>query len=114
MCISTGRPGNEKTTLDNPDIFGHNLTTGREFQITDDPADQTNPAISGPVVVWQDSRSGTWNVYAVVLDGPELARCTSWLPGDVNGDCKVDLTDFALIGGNWLECSLEPGEVCRQ
>ncbi|UCF16500.1 MAG: hypothetical protein JSW59_03390 [Phycisphaerales bacterium] len=97
---------------DNWDIFGYNLTTGRRFRITDNPADQTNPAISGNTVVWQDNRDGNWQIYAVVLDGPQVAYCRTRLPGDINGDCKVDFDDFALMASNWLECHLEPQEAC--
>lgn len=96
----------------NWDIFGYNLTTGRRFRITDDPADQTNPAISGNTVVWQDNRDGNSQIYAVVLDGPEVAYCRTRMAGDINGDCKVDIDDFALMASNWLECNLEPQETC--
>ena len=96
----------------NWDIFGYNLTTQKEFQITDDSHDQTSPAISGNIVVWQDNRGGNSQIYAVVLDGSEVARCTSRITGDINGDCKVDFTDFALMTSHCLECNLEPAEMC--
>ena len=94
------------------DIYGYNLTTRREFQITDEPHDQTNPAISGNTVVWEDNRDGNLQIFAIVLDGPEVARCTSKLMGDVNGDCKVDFIDYTLMASQWLECNLEPEEAC--
>ena len=40
------------------------------------------------------------------------ARCTEEIPGDVNGDCKVDFTDVATMAINWLKCNLEPPEAC--
>ncbi len=98
----------------NWDIFGYNLTTQKEFQITDESHDQTNPAISGNVVVWQDNRNGNSEIYAVVLDGPEVAWCTSRIAGDVNGDCKIDFEDYAIMASYWLECYLEPAEACWQ
>ncbi|MHC4106412.1 MAG: hypothetical protein ACYSR9_15840 [Planctomycetota bacterium] len=97
----------------NWDIFGYNLTTRKEFQITDDSYDQTNPAISGSVVVWQDNRNGNSEIYAVALDGPEVALCTVGMAGDINGDCKIDFEDFAVMASQWLECYLEPAEACR-
>lgn len=42
------------------------------------------------------------------------ARCTEEIPGDVNGDCKVDFTDVATMAINWLKCNLEPPEACWQ
>ena len=94
------------------DIYGYNLTTRQEFQITDNPYDQTNPAVSGNTVVWEDNRDGNLQIFAIVLDGPEVARCTSKLMGDVNGDCKVDFDDQAIMLSQWLECNLEPEEAC--
>ena len=96
----------------NWDVFGYNLTTQKEFQITDDSHDQTNPAINGNMVVWQDNRNGNSEIYAVVLDGPVVARCESRTAGDVNGDCKIDFEDFAIMASSWLECYLEPAEAC--
>jgi beta propeller repeat protein len=96
------------------DIYGYNLTTRLEFQITDEPHDQTNPAVSGNTVVWEDSREGNLQIFAIVLDGPEVARCTSKLTGDINGDCKVDFDDQAIMLSQWLECNLEPEEACGQ
>jgi beta propeller repeat protein len=94
------------------DIYGYNLTTRQEFQITNNPYDQTNPAVSGNTIVWEDTRDGNSQIYAVVLDGPEVARCKSKLSGDINGDCKVDFNDQAIMLSQWLECNLEPEEVC--
>jgi len=97
----------------NWDIYGYNLTTRSEFQITDNAADQTNPAIQGALVVWQDYRGGVSNIYAAFLDGPEVAFCPKGLAGDVNGDCKVDFSDMAIMASNWLTCDLEPDTDCQ-
>ena len=96
----------------NWDIYGYNLVTKKEFRITDNTADQTNPAISGDTVVWEDRRSGTSNIYAVYLDAVDIADCPAPLPGDTNGDCKVNLTDFMNIAENWLVCNLDPIDAC--
>jgi beta propeller repeat protein len=96
----------------NWDIFGYNLTTRKEFQITDDANDQTGPAISGSVVAWQDNRNGNSQIYAAILDGPDLARCAARMAADINGDCRVDFADFAAMASQWLQCSLEPAQAC--
>jgi len=31
------------------------------------------------------------------------ASCEAIVAGDINGDCKVDFKDFALIAFHWLE-----------
>ncbi len=63
-------------------------------------------------MVWQDNRNANSEIYAVVLDGPVVARCASRISGDVNGDCKIDFADFAIMASRWLECYLEPEEAC--
>jgi len=87
-----------------------------------DANDQSNPAVYENMVVWQDNRprvfssktrtGGNSNIYAVVLDGPEVARCISRTAGDVNGNCKIDFEDFAIMASHWFECYLEPAEAC--
>ena len=96
----------------NWDIFGYNLVTRRTFRITNDPGDQINPAVSGNTVVWQDNRDGRWNIYAVVLDGPAVVRCGKKLPGDFDGNCRVDFADLALMASAWLECELDQPDLC--
>ncbi len=36
-------------------------------------------------------------------------QCEYELDGDANGDCVVDLRDFAIMAGNWLVCNLTNG-----
>ena len=91
----------------NWDIYGHNLVTGRTFAITTDPGDQIRPAISGNVVVWQDNRDGPWNIFYAVLDGPEAAGCPVSPAGDLDGNCKVDFADMALLAASWLQSQLD-------
>jgi beta propeller repeat protein len=96
----------------NWDIYGYNMVTRQEFQITSDPADQTNPAVWENLAVWEDNRSGVSQIYAAWLDGVEIANCPAPLPGDTNGDCRINLDDFVLLAENWLTCTLEPIEAC--
>ena len=62
------------------DIHAYNLATRHEFPITDmRMSDQVNPAVyvgaqqGRTMIVWQDNRNGNWDIYAAVLDGPEVA-----------------------------------------
>ncbi len=94
----------------NWDIFGYNMVTRQTFRITDDPGDQINPAVSGNTVIWQDNRQGPWNIYAAVLDGPQVAGCAAPLEGDLDGNCRVDFADMAILAGAWLESHLDEFE----
>jgi hypothetical protein len=40
--------------------------------------------------------------------------CTAEVLGDINKDCKIDLTDLAAMASRWLECNIEPPEACWQ
>jgi beta propeller repeat protein len=96
----------------NWDIYGYNLITREEFQITTDLADQTNPAISGSLVAWEDSRVTPVTIYYTWLDGDAIADCPNKLAGDIDGDCQVNLTDYVRMAQNWLACALEPATAC--
>ena len=41
-------------------------------------------------------------IETAVLSSPV---CLEKLEGDIDGDCDVDLTDFAKLAANWLECN---------
>jgi len=98
----------------NYDIYGYNLLTETESIVTDNPATQTFSAISGNTVVWQDSRHGHYDIYAAILYGPDFPQCLSPLKSDLNGDCRIDFKDFALLLNDWLQCNLDPPEACME
>lgn len=99
----------------NWDIYGYNLITRQEFQITTEGADQTRPAISSTLVVWEDLRDAPqkpMQIYAAWLDDVTAADCPDRPAGDVNGDCRVDLADFVQLAEEWLACALDPVTAC--
>lgn len=54
----------ELVGVDPADSPRHDLVeTSTELQITSNPFDQILPAVSGHRIVWQDRRSGNWDVY---------------------------------------------------
>ena len=55
----------------NKDIYGFNLLTGEEFQITNDKSDQMEPAIYGVIVVWHDGRNNNYDIYGYNLSRKE-------------------------------------------
>ena len=46
------------------------------------------------------------DVWSFTTGSPE---CEYELGGDANNDCVVNLEDFAITAGNWLECNLING-----
>jgi len=49
-----------------------------------------------------------------VSDGTfTIFQCRKTLAGDVNGDCYVDLLDFALLAGDWLQCGNPFDAACE-
>lgn len=38
--------------------------------------------------------------------------CPNRPEGDLNGDCRVDFHDIAVIANHWLECGLDPPDTC--
>jgi hypothetical protein len=41
-------------------------------------------------------------------------KCTTPIPVDFDGDCKVGFSDFAIFCLSWLQCNLDPPEACWQ
>jgi hypothetical protein len=42
-----------------------------------------------------------------------IFQCRKALAGDLNGDCYVDLLDFALLAGEWLQCGNPFDAACE-
>jgi beta propeller repeat protein len=51
----------------NRDIYGLDLSTFKEFQITFDDHIQQSPALHENLVIWEDNRRGTWDIYGYDL-----------------------------------------------
>ena len=79
-------------------------------RITDDPASQEKPSISGDYIVWQDNRNGNWDIYLYKRSTGKETRLTTdtgkqWLPivcghyvawyDDSSGRTNVVLYDIA-------------------
>ena len=80
------------------DIYLYNIRTGQTTQVTDDPNDQSSPAIFGNRIVWMDNRNGTYNIYVNgTSPGTETAlspnlTCTQRFPA-ISGDLVIWLDD---------------------
>ena len=90
----------------NWNLYGFNLILRLEFPITTDLYNQTHPAIDGLLVAFEDDRYTVPAIFAVRLNGPWAADCPTPVPGDANGDCRVDLLDLTEVAANWLADAL--------
>lgn len=90
----------------NADIYSLDLSTGEETQITTDPNTQTNPAIWGNYIVWEDYRNGRQqsDIYLHDLTTGKEKRITSGSPvaraPDIYGDYVV-----------WTETIYNPNSI---
>lgn len=82
----------------NADIYGYDMTTGKELVICNDTAQQVAPRISGDWVVWQDKRNGNWDIYGATIDAatdtvsaatPICVESHDQTEPDVSGDTVV-------------------------
>jgi hypothetical protein len=48
----------------------------------------------------------------VFVPEPSQPVCLGKPVGDLNGDCKVNFADFAIMASSWLECNLVPQSAC--
>ena len=51
-------------------------------------------------------------LYANGINSYTETQCGGGLTGDLNGDCIVDLQDFAVTATEWLNCTLTPLSYC--
>lgn len=68
------------------------------FKVASTADDEVYPSVSGNTVVWQyfNSRYGDWDIYAAVLDGPEVAFETeyAWGPEGAESEAVEEQVEF--------------------
>jgi hypothetical protein len=43
----------------------------------------------------------------------DAGSCSELALSDLNGDCKVNMEDFAIMASEWLLCNKIPAELCQ-
>jgi hypothetical protein len=100
MTFKYDADGNEKWNM----VFSSGLNSGMPTPII---------VKSGTVYVGSSAFSPTTSLnYAAVQYDQHF--CKQHRAGDINGDCKVNFEDFALLVQYWLECNRYPASDCDQ
>jgi hypothetical protein len=86
------------------------------FSITDLPENATFDSEGN--FEWTPTAIGTHTIYVhaetdqnydseeIVIQGWQR-QCSTYLQGDINKDCRVDILDFAILASNWLQNSID-------
>ncbi len=77
------------TAIDDLVLLGTTYSTSLAHQVSSNDYNFAILPITTLEVVVQDNECGAWG----------------FMPADLNRDCKVDLNDFAILAGTWLQCT---------
>ncbi|MBC8378850.1 MAG: hypothetical protein H8E62_06735 [Planctomycetes bacterium] len=93
--VTINSASTEDTTVTLTNGVSGAVTGWYQFQITVD--DGINPAETDTVAI---------GVYPTCADAAAADPADGWASvGDIDGDCKANLTDFALFAAAWLDCN---------
>jgi len=92
LYVFDGR-GFEIARFEGTGWLSYPVTVGTDLLVFSDSNDHS--------VLFEDSNDVVWAVGGM---GARLSRCLV-VGGDINGDGNVDFQDFALLVGQWLECT---------
>jgi len=113
------------------DVWGRELNPTRPIDPNLTAADFAGQTVAQMIAAYNGSAGGTgfdiaelgldWIMYVRIEDDPESSVTTEidaiadvsccgdykhpYPLGDINQDCKVNMQDFALLAGNWLDCT---------
>ncbi len=77
------------TAIDDQVLRGTTYSTDLEHKVTSADGNFSILPITTIQVIIQDNECGAWG----------------FMTADLNRDCKVDLNDFAILAGNWMQCT---------
>jgi hypothetical protein len=98
----------ETYTPPNADILGLELGTGRVLTVTNAPGEQTNPAISGSLVVWEDG-DPTYHTETHNVLGKDLATGSNFVVAAGAADQWMPAISGRTVA--WVEGRIPPMRV---
>jgi hypothetical protein len=91
-----------------------NACGGEEIACNDDYCDAQSQVVADLVlgktyyIRVAGFNGATGNYKLLVTNG----ACTGPIESDLNNDCRVNFSDFAIFASEWLDCNFDPPEVC--
>jgi TolB protein len=69
----------QRSKTSNFDIYIHDLSTGKNQQITHDAGDNEKPTFApdGRHIAFESSRTGTRQIFSMILDGTKVRQLTN-------------------------------------
>ena len=101
----------------NLDIYGYNLTTKEEFQITKDMHDQSGPAIYEDIIVWTDIIGDNWDIYGYDLskkEGFQILTAPSYREAPVIYKDTIVWQDHRNFTRDIYGCTLQTIELAAE
>ena len=93
-----------------PEIYLYDAEKDLTIRLTDNDYLDWQPVISGNKIVWQGFTEDYIESYEIFM--AEYYPCFNPPPEDVNGDCKINLTDFTILASEWLHCGMDDSALC--
>ena len=101
--------------LSNPNLSLLNLTTRRSIRLISEQHRQEHPRLDGATLVWQDDRSGVWQVYVSNLTLPPTVATYPVAPGfNLVAVTAAMQTQFGMPSRSWPTGSAVPGQADRR
>jgi len=76
--------------------------------------DHINPLINSGKITGVNSKCPVecWFEGGRTYVASKVCTCTTYLVGDLNYDCYIDIDDLVLLAGDWLSCTDPLNEDC--
>jgi hypothetical protein len=91
------------------EVFFYNILNATTTQLSSNAYDDEQHQVFGSKVVWQ---SYDGNDLEITLAQRKV--CMTLMMSDLDGNCQIDMHDYALMAARWLQCHLTPPEACWQ
>ncbi|MFH1916659.1 MAG: FG-GAP-like repeat-containing protein [Nanoarchaeota archaeon] len=114
--VYTNESINQTTNTSIYNIWLYDDTTGTRTQITNSPAYQSSPDISGDWIAWHDNRDGNFDIYAYNIVAQQEKRITTSTANQMNPSIDSNIivwTDYRNVNGDIYSYDLTTNQEKR-